>query len=202
MSVDWTVLRIEYEEDGLSLRQLAAKYHISKSTIGQRKYEEHWQQPRPLDTRTPPVNPKPTTRDINAAVRVHDAITLYLQERPSWDDIAARCGYGSRGAAHNAVMRELERVISQDVTALRTEELYMITQLQARCYKVGIDEKSKDWTWAIDRFTALSKRKSELMGLDTPIENAASANLVVIREVPSTYLNGATPTTAVQESST
>jgi hypothetical protein len=185
--VDWTAIRSEYE-NGSSLRQLAAKYGVSKSVIGDRKYKEQWDQYPRTEPRTPPMNPNPTTRDVNAAVRVQTAIKLKLERNLSWDEIAAQAGYSSRGAAHHAVMRELERCITHDVKELRDQELYMLSQLQARCYRAGIDEKNKDWTWAIDRFNALSKRKSELMGMDIPVDAASHANLVVIREVAQGYL--------------
>jgi hypothetical protein len=161
--IDWTSIRADYEAARMSLRQLAATYAVSKSAIIEKRNKEQWAKP---DPNRPPDNTKGNTRDVNAAMRVHDAIRLYLEERPTWEDIAARTGYGSRGAAHNAVMRELDRCITHDVRDLRNEELYMIQQLQARCYKAATDENNDSWTWAIDRFTALSKRKSELMNLD------------------------------------
>jgi hypothetical protein len=44
MSVDWTAVRAEYEQ-GASLRALAARYDVSKSTIARRKHEEQWIEP-------------------------------------------------------------------------------------------------------------------------------------------------------------
>src|SRR6266567_3663840 len=106
-----------------------------------------------------------TTRDVNAAVRAQTALKLKLEGK-NWDEVAAQAGYQSRGSAHHAVMRELERSITHDVKELREQQLYMLLQLQARCYKEGTDEKNKGWTWAVDRAEKLSKRISELMGLD------------------------------------
>lgn len=160
--INWQSIRNEYEQ-GTSLRALAAKYGVSKSAIGKRKYQEKWTEK--VDKKPRFDNSKGKT-DVNAAVRVLTALEILLQERPSWEEIAARAGYGSRGAAHNAVKRELDRRITHDVTQLRDEELYMIQNMQARCYKAAMDEGNEGWTWAIDRFAVLSKRKSELMGLD------------------------------------
>jgi AraC-like DNA-binding protein len=175
--INWAAIRADYE-NGLSLRALAAKYHVSKSAIGERKYKEKWDQFR-TDNRTDTDNSKGTTRDVNAVARVQAAIKLYLEKRPTWEEIAARCGYGSRGAAHNAVMRELGRCITHDVKSLRDEELYMIQQLQSRCYQAGMDKNNDAWTWAIDRFAVLSKRKSELMGMDVkPEELLANQNYI------------------------
>lgn len=169
--INWAAIRAEYE-NGSSLRVLAAKYGVSKSVIGDRKYKEKWIQMR-TDTRTSHGNTESPTRDVMASVRVQSALKMLLEERPSWDDIAARCGYGSRGTAHHAVMREFDRCITHDVKELRTQELYMLEQLQARCYKEGMDENNKSWAWAVDRFVALSKRKSELMGLDVKPDDEA-----------------------------
>lgn len=162
--IDWSAIRADYE-DGMSLRQLAAKYGVSKSAIGKQKYQEQWNERR-VDKRTPVENSKSNTRNVNAAVHVQTALKILLEERVTWDEVAARAGYASRGAAHNAVMRELERCITHDVKELRDQELYMIQQLQSRCYKAAMDENNEGWTWAIDRFAVLSKRKSELMGMD------------------------------------
>ncbi|SRR6266852_1500603 len=41
---DWSVIRQEYEQGG-TLRSLAAKYDVSKSTIARRKHEEQWIEP-------------------------------------------------------------------------------------------------------------------------------------------------------------
>jgi len=42
--IDWAKIRTEYES-GLSLRQLAVKYGVGKSTIAERKYKEQWDRP-------------------------------------------------------------------------------------------------------------------------------------------------------------
>lgn len=44
--VNWSAIRAEYE-NGSSLRQLAAKYGVSKSAIGERKYKEQWTERTP-----------------------------------------------------------------------------------------------------------------------------------------------------------
>src|SRR5258708_38766139 len=128
-----------------------------------------------------------TTRDVNAATRVQTALKLKL-EGHNWDQVAALAGFASRGAAHHAVMRELGRCITHDVEELRTQQLYMLQQIQARSYKAAMDEKDPGWHWAADRVANYSKRISELMGLDTPVDNALMSNIVVVREVPQGYL--------------
>lgn len=183
--INWVAIREEYE-GGASLRQLSAKYGVSKTYLIERRNKENWD--RPSTDRPTTTNTGGNTRDINAAARVQVALQALLEEGLTWDEVAARAGYASRGAAHNAVMREFDRCITHDVKELRTRELYMLNRLQARCYKSAMDEKNKDWTWTVDRFVALSKRKSELMGMDIPVDNNPAAGLVVVREIPSGYL--------------
>ena len=61
-------------------------------------------------------------RDVNAAQRAALAVKLRAN-KVKYDDIARQCGYGSPGAAHKAVMRELGRTISTNVEELRREGL-------------------------------------------------------------------------------
>jgi hypothetical protein len=135
-----------------------------------------------------PHNPgSTTTRDVNAATRVQNALKLKLQGM-TWEEVAAHAGYDSKGSAHHAVMREMGRCITQDVTELRTQQLYMLLSVQARCYKAAMDEKDKNWMWAADRVVNYSKRISELMGLDVPVDQTINQNFTVVREVPMGYL--------------
>ena|SRR5579872_2769660 len=143
---------------------------------------------KPKNTKGNTSPDTPPTRDLNAAMRAQLAIKLRLESGLTWEEVAAQAGYASRGACHNAVMRELDRSITHDVKQLRDQELYMICQLQARCYKAGLDKANDYWNFSVDRFVALSKRKSELMGLDTPVDSATLANVTIIREVPAGLL--------------
>ncbi len=189
-SVDWTQIRQDYE-GGLSLRQLATKYSVSKSVIGKRKFDEKWQEPQRTgqkDTRTVPQTQEVVRPDMNAAVRASLGFKLRFQEGKTWEEVAARAGYGSRGAAHDAVTREARRHITHNIEEARDMERYRLEQLQQRCYEAGTDKENAYWQFAIDRFVTLSKRKSELLGMDVKPDDAAMANIVVIREVPTGYL--------------
>lgn len=165
--VDWFQIRADYE-NGVSLRQLAAIHGVSKSAIGERKFREKWTE-RP-QKRTDSENSGSNTHNLNAAVQVEMAIKIFLEEHPTWDEIAARTGYASRGAAYNAVKRELNRRVSHDVEELRTQELYRIEKLMARCYAEAMDKNNKYFTFALEQFGKLSKRKSELMAIDKTLE--------------------------------
>ena len=133
-------------------------------------------------------NPKGTTqlRDVNAAVRVQQALKLKI-EGATWEQVAAQAGYDSKGSAHHAVMRELDRCVTHDMTELRTQQLYMLQTVQAKCYKAAMSD-AKDWMWNADRVVNYSKRISELMGLDIPVEQSINQNFTIVREVPQGYL--------------
>ena len=44
--VNWSAIRADYEAGGTSLRQLASKYGVSKTVIGERKFKEQWDNPK------------------------------------------------------------------------------------------------------------------------------------------------------------
>src|SRR5258708_7823219 len=119
-----------------------------------------------------------TTRDVNAAVRVQTALKLKLEGK-NWDEVAAGASYSSRGSAHHAVMRELERCITHDVKELRDQQLYILLQVQARCYKSAMDEKDKAWGWSADRVERYSRRISELMGLDVKTDDVPGPQIII-----------------------
>ncbi len=62
--INWSVIRQEYEQ-GASLRSLAAKHDVGKSTIAERKLKEQWTERR-TDTghRTPDIMPLPRPSSI------------------------------------------------------------------------------------------------------------------------------------------
>lgn len=138
-----------------------------------------------------------TTRDVNAATRVQLALKLRAQ-RLGWDEIAAQAGYGSRGAAHNAVMREMQRCVSQDVEAARREELVMLDMLQASIWPLAMDVKNRGRLFAVDRILSISERRARLMGLDLSSENAIAAAQIIVQEVPQGYLAVPAPQEAVE----
>lgn len=134
-----------------------------------------------------PKNPDVKTRDVNAALKLETALKLSVQGH-SWDYIAAQSGFAGRGAAHNAVMRELNRNIAKDVEELRTKELAMLAQMQIEIWDLFMDKSNKGRLFAADRLLAISERRAKLMGLDQSTASAVAASQVVIREVPSGYL--------------
>src|SRR5260221_10651738 len=106
----------------------------------------------------------PQMRDVNATQRVSLAIKMRAQ-KVKYDDIAKACGYGSAGAAHKAVMRELERIVSENTEELRREELDSLERLELECWKRLADKEfTKSMLFAVDRILAIKERRARLMG--------------------------------------
>ena len=113
-------------------------------------------------------NPNGNTRDVNAGIRASLALKLRAQQRLSYAEIAQQCGFASKGAAHNAVQRELARNISTNVDEMRREELATLEYLEQTCLKRMRDEQyEKSMLFAVDRLLQISERRAKLMGLDT-----------------------------------
>lgn len=131
------------------------------------------------------------SRDVNAGIRAALALKLRAEQRLPYDEIARQCGFASKGAAHNAVHRELERNISTNVEAMRREELATLDYLERETLKRMRDEEyAKAKLFAVDRLLQIMERRAKLMGLDVPVDAAQLMNVVVIQEVPQGYLGG------------
>lgn len=130
----------------------------------------------------------PSNRDINATQRVALAVKLRAQ-KVKYDDIARMCGYGSAGAAHKAIQRELKRTISTNIEELRREELDSLERLEMKCWAIFDDkERVKGQLFAVDRILAIKDRRAKLMGLDMPRDSHIAAAQIVIREVPAGWI--------------
>jgi hypothetical protein len=133
-----------------------------------------------------------TTRDVNAAQRASLALTLRAKKL-TYQEIAAQCGYASRGAAHDAVQRELDRVIVEDVETLRREEGDSLDRLEVICWKrLESAAHEKAMLFAVDRILAIKERRARLFGLDKKPDELMGPQ-VVIEEVPIGYLEGPKP---------
>ncbi len=127
-----------------------------------------------------PENSGGNTRDVNAALRVQTALKLRA-EGLEYAEVAAQAGYASRGAAHNAIQRELQRVIPANVEEMRREEALILTTLHKRCMKAALDEKNKGFLFAVDRVLGIRERYARLFGLDAKNDDIM-AGVTVIRE--------------------
>lgn len=126
-------------------------------------------------------------RDVNAALRAAEAVKLRARKL-TFQQIAERVGYASPGAARNAILRELNRVVVTNVQELRREEAAMYDQLQAAIFAHAVgDEDALDDAertagkssaqpslFAVDRVLAISKARRELLGLDATREEAGA----------------------------
>lgn len=128
-------------------------------------------------------------RDVNAVQRVTLAIGLRAQKL-GYEEIARRSGYGSAAACYNAIQRELQRIVTEDVEQLRREEADSLDRLEVICWQ-RLEEEGyeKAQMFAVDRIIAIKERRAKLMGLDKRIEESLGPQ-VVIEEVPMGYLEG------------
>jgi hypothetical protein len=118
-------------------------------------------------------------RDVNAGLRVAKALELRAK-KTRLVDIAAQCGYASAGACYNAMQRELQRIIVENVEELRREEADGLDKLEAECWK-RLEEEGfeKAKLFAVDRILMIKDRRAKLMGLDKrPDELVAQSNYV------------------------
>lgn len=132
---------------------------------------------------------QPPNRDVNAANRAVLALKLRAAKL-TYDQIAQQCGFSDRSACRKAIQRELDRVVVSNVDELRREENFMLDQMHTECWQLFMDKKNQYRLYAADRLLQISEARRKLMGLDIPVDEAQNANLVVIREVPSGYLEG------------
>ncbi len=122
-------------------------------------------------------------RDVNAAQRVIMALDL-LNRRFSYDEIASRCGYASRGAAYNAIQRELKRRIHPKIDELRDQELSILDAIHQKVWIEAFETPNKDGEiktnlWAVDRLLELSRDRRKLLNLDiTPEQESANQNYI------------------------
>jgi len=184
---DWQAIRADYE-GGSSLRALAAKYDVSKSVIGDRKYREHWEQSNRTENRTDSAPQGTINRDVNAAVRVIDAIK-YRQQGWTLERIAQQCGYANPSSARAAIQRELERVIVQEIDEWRNDHISRLEKMHEEAWLLAMDKSYKGRLFAFDRLLQIEEREAKLLNLDAKSEEQAMPQ-VIIEEVPYGYLEG------------
>lgn len=117
-----------------------------------------------------------TQRDINATERARLALSLRKQGY-TLDDIAKQCGYQDKSGAWRAIKRELDRCVASEVSELRKIEEMRLDEMLKVCYAKALEGN----LWAVDRVIALSKRRSEVTGLDAKSDDIPDG-LTVIRQ--------------------
>jgi hypothetical protein len=137
----------------------------------------------------------PAVKDVSAALRATQAVQLRAQGL-TYEEIASRAGYASRGAAHNAVQRalaEYRQPIIEDARKLEEMRLDMLlASIWPQCFdreetktdKEGNEKREKKLAnlFAVDRVLAIAERRAKLLGLDTPVQSGVVAAQIIIRQ--------------------
>ena len=126
-----------------------------------------------------PTQKKPPHRkDAAAAARALQALEL-RKAGATYEAIARQCGYAGKGAAYNAVQRELQRTMQEPADDVRTLELLRLDDL----YRAMIPKAlrgDKDSTWYVDRCLTIMERRARLLGLDARPDQMGGAQMLVI----------------------
>lgn len=125
---------------------------------------------------TKPKKP-PHRKDAAAAARALQALEL-RKAGATYEAIARQCGYSGKGAAYNAVQRELQRTMQEPADDVRQLELLRLDDL----YRAMIPKAlrgDKDSTWYVDRCLNIMDRRAKLLGLDAR-PDVTSAQMTII----------------------
>jgi len=101
-----------------------------------------------------------TAQRIAAAERAAKAAKL-RSGRVGWQEIANECGYASRGAAYNAVQREIAKIPREAVSELRLIELDALDRIE----RVALAQALTGNLGAIDRVLRIKDARAKLTGL-------------------------------------
>jgi len=197
-TVDWSAIRSRYENGNMSLSAMERAYGVSRQAIKKRATKEQWFAPERAELVTPQLPVTGTSnhqgvirRDLNAVQRLALALPLRAKKL-TYEEIAQQCGYANAGAARNAIMRELERVVVENVEELRREESMILDKLHESFWDRAIDNEhkhplSEDQHADASLILKISQARRELMGMNKPADEPAKP-LVIIREVPQGWL--------------
>lgn len=111
---------------------------------------------------------------MTAAERAREATRLRTM-RISWDTIATRLGYASRGAAYNAVQREIKKIPREAVNELRNVELESLDRMESAAIGAALAGN----LGAIDRILRIKELRGKYTGVfegvaDTGIDEVKS----------------------------
>jgi hypothetical protein len=99
--------------------------------------------------------------DVAVRVKAGNALTLALAGY-DWATIARMAGYSGKGAAFNAVKRELQRTLQPLAEEYRALELLRLDALLTVYWPKAMDGDG----WSMDRVLRLMERRAALLGLD------------------------------------
>lgn len=186
--LDWQAIRSAYEGGSSSLSALEREYGVSRQAIKKRAVKENWVTPQLQEVTGTGNTQAVINRDVNAAVRVADAIK-FRQQGWTYERIAAQCQYANPGAARNAIQNELDRVIVQEIDEWRKDHISRLEKLHEEIWPLVTDKKNRGRLFAADRILAIAEREAKLLGLDVKSEEETGPQLV-IEEVPMGYFGG------------
>lgn len=132
----------------------------------------------PLKSHTASPKKPPRRRDAAAAQRALQALEL-RKAGASYEAIARACGYASKGAAYNAVQRELQRTMQEPADDVRQLEIMRLDDLYRAMVPKAL-KGDRDSTWYVDRCLAIMDRRARLLGLDARPDAMAGAQMTVI----------------------
>ena len=177
MAADWQKIRADYEA-GESLRQLAQKYELGKSTIAERAWKGHWVAPaRTPGHRTVATTQKKQHPPLSADIKLEQALLLYLK-RHTYQEIATLCGYADRATAYNAIHHRMDRRIDHHIDQIREHELAILDAIHQKVWPLVMEGTTPN-LWAVDRLLALSAARRQLLNLDIkPIDVLSGVTIV------------------------
>lgn len=127
----------------------------------------------------PPARSRAQVQQENAE-RARQALQLRTM-RTSWESIARQCGYASRGAAFNAVQRELAKIPREAAKELRTAELEALDAAQRAIARQIANGNLR----AIDRMLRIMDSRAKLTGL---YDNIADTGVAEVNDVLAQWL--------------
>lgn len=132
-----------------------------------------------------PAKTQEVKRDANATLRATHAMQL-IARGMTYEQASAMAGYSSRGACHNAVQRELQRVATTNVVEFRQLTAHRLNLLLQAVWPLAVPAPDENGTppanlFAVDRVLAIIKSQRDLMGIDTPVSDTISG-VTIIRE--------------------
>lgn len=123
----------------------------------------------------------PKNRDANASQRAALAVSLRAKKL-TYEEVALAAGYNSASACRRAILRELDRVVVENVEELRKEEAAKLDRLEHECWERLEDENHKKAKlFAVDRIVAITELRMKLLGLAVKPDDTLSC-VTIIRE--------------------
>lgn len=140
------------------------------------------QQTKLYGKRNAQASTKSAVKDMNELPRAAQALRL-RRLGYTYAEIAAQVGYANESGARYAVKKASARIVRDEARELVGWQADMI-EAALRVVNERIQKNDKYSMYAVDRLVALSKRYSELMGLDAPKPEHVVAKPMVV-EIPA-----------------